>query len=392
MRNAHKWILMASATLLLAGCGTRVGQWFSKAPDEAIAPAELLEFTPRLEVQTLWQRKLGDGERLLGLRMSPTPAEGRVYAADAGGSLFALDAETGQDIWRNDTDLRLSSSPGVGAGVVVATTLDGDVVAYDADSGSERWRNRVSSEVVSQPAVGSGLAVVRSIDGRVFGFDLGDGSRRWVFERTTPALALRGKSAPLLGQGLVYVGYEDGVLVALRVQDGLRVWEQRIAEPQGRSEIERLADIGGSMQLGLNEIYAASYGGQVMALQSQSGQPLWASDLQSHSGLALSGRFLLASDVNSTIWAIDRTNSSALWRQEGLKNRWITTPAVHAEHALVGDKDGYVHWFDLQSGAPAARARLGRNPIRGAPQVSADSIAYILDTHGQLAAYRVSRL
>lgn len=392
MRNAHKWILLASATFMLAGCGTRVGQWFSKAPDEATAPAALVEFDPRLNVETLWQRNLGDGERLLGLRMSPTLAEGRVYAADPGGSLFALDAGSGQDVWRADTGLRLSSGPGVSAGVVVAASLDGDVVAYDADTGNERWRSRVSSEVVSQPAVGSGLAIVRSIDGRVFGFDLADGNRRWVFERTTPALALRGKSAPLIGQGLVYIGYEDGVLVALRIQDGLRVWEQRIAEPQGRSEIDRIADIGGAMQLGLNEVYAASYGGQVMAVQSQSGQPLWATDLRSYSGLALSGRFLLAGDVDSTIWAIDRTNSSALWRQEALKNRWITTPAVQAEHVLVGDLEGYVHWFDLQSGAPAARARLGRNPIRGAPQVSPDSIAYILDTHGQLVAYRVSRL
>jgi outer membrane protein assembly factor BamB len=392
MRNAHKWILLAAATALLAGCGTRVGQLFTKAPDEATAPAPLVEFEPRLRVETLWQRNLGDGEQKLGLRMSPTLAEGRVYAADAGGSLFALDAGSGQDIWRNDTGLRLSAGPGVDAGVVVATSLDGDVVAYEADSGQERWRSRVSSEVVSSPAVGSGLAIVRSIDGRVFGFDLADGSRRWVFERTVPALALRGKSAPLLGQGLVYVGYEDGVLVALRVQDGLRVWEQRIAEPQGRSEIERLADVGGSMQLGLNEIYAASYGGQVMAIQAQNGQPLWATDLKSYSGVALSGRFLLAADVDSTVWAIDRTNSSALWRQEALKNRWVTTPAVQAEHVLVGDSDGYVHWFDLQSGAPAARARLGRNPIRGAPQVSTDSVAYILDTQGQLVAYRVSRL
>lgn len=392
MRNAHKWILLASATVLLAGCNTRVGQIFSKTPDEATAPAALVEFEPRLSVETLWQRNLGDGERDLGLRMSPTLAEGRVYAADAGGSLFALDAGSGQDIWRADTDLRLSSAPGVGAGVVVAASMDGDVVAFDADTGAERWRSRVSSEVVSRPAVGSGVVVLRSIDGRVFALGLADGERRWIFERTTPALSLRAQSAPLMAQDLVYIGYEDGVMVALRVQDGLRVWEQRIAEPQGRSEMERLADVGGDMQLGLNEVYAASYGGQVMAIQAQNGQPLWATELQSYSGLALSGRYLLASDVDSTVWAIDRTNSSPLWRQEALKNRWVTTPAVQAEHVLVGDEEGYVHWFDLQSGAPAARARLSRNPIRGAPQVSPDSIAYVVDTRGQLVAYRVSRL
>lgn len=392
MRSVKTMIALVLAASLLAGCGTRLGQVFSgeRGTPRVGDPAELTDFEPRLDVQTVWSRNLGSGERRLGLRMGPTLADGRVYAADVDGALFALDAATGGDIWRIQTDLPLSSAPGAGGGAVVAVSSNGDVVAYEADSGEERWRARVPSAVLAAPLVAQGTAVVRAANGRISGFDLATGQRRWIFERQVPALTLRGTSSPALGQGVAYVGYEDGMLVALRLQDGLRVWEQRVAEPEGRTEIDRMADIAGEVQVGLGEVFAASYGGQVMALQAQSGQPLWARDIQSYAGLALTGRSLLVGDATSTVWALDRNSSSALWQQDALANRFLTSPAVQGGHVVVGDLEGYVHWLNLETGELAARTRLSRRAIRATPRVSSDGIAYVVDTRGQLVAYRVS--
>lgn len=392
MRSVKTLIALVLAASLLAGCNTRVGQILSgeRGTPRVGDPAELTDFEPRLDVQQVWSRNLGSGERRLGLRMGPTLADGRVYAADVDGALFALDAATGNDIWQVRTDLALSSAPGVGSGVVVAVSSDGDVVAFDAASGQERWRARVPAPVLATPLVAQGVAVVRAADGRISSFDLGTGERRWLFERQVPALTLRGTSAPALGQGVAYVGYEDGMLVALRLQDGLRVWEQRISEPDGRTEIDRMADIAGEVQVGLGEVYAASYGGQVMALQVQSGQPLWARDIQSYAGLALTGRSLLVGDSTSTVWALDRNSGSAFWQQDALANRYLTSPAVQGGHVLVGDLEGYVHWLNLDTGELAARTRLSRRAIRATPRVSSDGIAYVVDTRGQLVAYRVS--
>lgn len=353
-------------------------------------PAELTSIEASIGVDRLWSRSLGKGEGRQWIRQSPALAEGRVYAADLGGRVFAIDAESGAELWRVDTRLRLSGGPAAGAGYVVVGSLDGDVVAFNADTGEERWRTRVSSEVVAAPLVTQGIAIVRSNDGRVFGLDLGQGSRRWVFDRSLPSLTLRGMGAPVLGpQGLVYFGYADGTVVALRVEDGLRVWEQIVAEPDGRNELERMADIDGEIQVGLDALYAASYKGQMMAIEPGTGRPLWNRDIASYAGLALLPRQIVVADKAGTVWAIDRASSTAAWRQEGLANRWLTSPAVHGGHVVVGDLEGYLHWMRADSGDFAARVRVGRDPIRATPQVSSDGVLVAVTTDGQIAAYRI---
>lgn len=384
----RRLVIAIACSALLSGCG--IGNWFKTSSKENIdPPAELTPLTPSAEVHRLWSRSIGDGERRHWIRQAPAVAEGRVYAANLDGELMALDLESGRELWRVKTGLRLSGGPAAAGGFVVAGSLDGDVIAVDADTGNERWRTRVTSEVITAPLLTQGVAIVRSNDGRVFGLDLGDGRRRWVFDRGLPSLTVRGNASPALGQGLVYVGYDDGSLVALRVEDGLRAWEQAVAEPEGRNELERMADIDGEIQVGLDEVFAISFKGTMMAMDAASGRPIWTRDTGSYAGLALLGDRLLLSDRAGTIWAIDRSNSSALWRQESLAHRWLTSPAVHGGHAVVGDLEGYLHWFSLDNGEPAARVRVGKDPIRATPQVSADGILVAVTIDGDLAAYRL---
>jgi outer membrane protein assembly factor BamB len=269
----------------------------------------------------------------------------------------------------------------------VIGSLDGDVVAFNPDTGSERWRAKVSSEVIAAPAVARGLAVVRAIDGRVFAFSITDGERRWVYDRGTPALTLRGNSSPLLVDGLVLVGYDSGQLVALRSDDGVQLWEQAIAFGEGRSELERMVDIDGELAHDRGEIYAAAFNAQVVGVSLDGGRPLWNRELSSYAGVALSDQALFVADRDGVLWALDRNSGAALWKQDSLQHRWLTTPALHGGHVVVGDVQGYLHWFDADSGRPAARERLARKPIRATPHVDGD-LLYAVSIDGTLGAYR----
>lgn len=391
MRNSG---MRLAAIILLAaflgGCGTIKG-WFGKGDDkdQVGAPAPLVKFDAAVKPDRLWSRSAGKGEGRLWLRQSPSVAEGRIYVADIGGRVAALDIASGRELWRIKTKLRYATPPGVGAGVVVVGTLDGQIVALDADTGAERWQDRLLSEIVAQPLISGGMAIVRSSDGRVFGLDLADGSRRWVFSRGLPSLTVRGNGAPVLGQGLIYVGYDDGAVVALRLADGLRVWEQTIAEPEGRTELERMADIDGEIAVGLDTIFAASFKGRLAALNAAGGTPVWNRELKSATGVHLAGDRVIAVDLEGNVWALDRNNGNAIWRQDALAMRWLSSPAVHGNYVLVGDFEGYLHWLNLDDGELAGRVRLGGDPIRATPQVSADGVAVAVNTEGKMAAYRV---
>ena len=381
--------LIASAT----GCST-IKHWVSKSSGDNIhQPAALTAITPSITVREIWSRSVGKGERLLGLREQPAIADGRVYAVQPyDAKVFALDLVSGREIWTAHTKLRLTGGPGVGSGVVVVGSVNGDVVALAADTGAERWRVRVSSEILANPVVAGDLAIVRSGDGHVVALSLADGKQRWAFEHALPTLTLRGNPIPVLGaNGLVYLGFEDGTLVALRAADGVKVWDQTVSQTEGRSELDRIADIDGDVVASPEGVYAASYKGQVGAFNPSSGSPLWNHPLVSYGGLARSGDTLFVSDAVGTVWGLDRTSGAALWKQDALGYRWLSSPAVQNGYVVVGDVEGYLHWMRADTGAFVARQRVGsrKNSIRATPVVSVDGILVAETTRGRLAAFRI---
>jgi outer membrane protein assembly factor BamB len=383
MRRAAALAAVAVATILLGACGG-----VSKR-ENVQPPAELVELESGIEPQRLWSRSVGEGEERMGLRQRPAYGEGRLYFANVEGEVYALDPQTGRELWKQRfEDLRFAGPPGVGEGTLVLSTLDGVVVALNPDSGSERWRASVSAEVVAAPAIGRGLAVVRANDGRLFAFSITDGSRRWVFDRGLPSLTLRGNAPPLIVETAVFVGYDDGTVVALRLENGSPVWEQVVATGEGRTDLERMVDVDGDLVFRDGVLYATSYRGQVAGFEAVSGRPLWNREMSSYGGLAQAPAALVVADDAGNVWALDPRTGSAQWKQDSLGYRWLTTPAVHGGHAVVGDLEGYLHWIDLAEGRVVGRARLGKKPLRGTPIVAGD-LLIATSIKGEIAAFRL---
>jgi outer membrane protein assembly factor BamB len=401
-------VVLAVIVALAPGCST-VKDLFNRGHSKSKInqPAELTKLATPIALHKLWTVNLGSGEGRLWLRQHPTVDGGRVYAVNDDGEVLAIDASSGKTLWtanainveakgsklkfwkRQASENALTSSPGVGNGLVVVGGRNGEVVAFNADTGEKRWSVKVSSEVLSAPLSSSERVVVRSNDGRVFGLDPADGSRKWVFDRGLPTLSVRGNSAPVGANGLAFIGYDDGTLIALREQDGLRVWEQAVAEPDGRTELERMADIDGELVVDGDQIYAVSAHDKVMAISAANGQPLWTHDVGSFGGLALAADKILVSDKGGNIWALDRSTGNSLWKQNLLEYRQLTSPVVQGDYGVVGDLEGYLHWFKLDTGDVVGRERIEKAALRGTPQVSAAGVLYAVSNEGKLAAYRL---
>ena len=384
--------LIVLCAFALSGCSTIKG-WFGgkdKAGKKAAEPAELTDFTPTATVSRLWSAKAGKGEKRLGARQAPAIADGRVYAAAVEGGVHAFDLRTGALLWKYDSKLGLSGGPGVGDGLVAVGGLEGDVVALDAATGAEKWRAKVPNEVIAAPAIGQGMVFVHSNDGRITAFDEASGERRWFWNHDLPNLTVRGNSAPTLGPGYLFVGNDDGTVAALSVVDGRPLWLQAIAQPDGRTELERMADVDGAPVLDGTTLYASSFKRQTMAIDAPNGRPIWAHDSGGPGSVALASDRVVVSDPSGTVWALDKTSGSALWSQSVLARRDLSSPAVQGDYAVVGDFDGYLHWLRLDTGALAARVRTGRDAIRGTPAV-ADGILVVEDTGGGLNAYRLGQ-
>jgi len=224
----------------------------------------------------------------------------------------------------------------------------------------------------------------------VTAFDVASGERRWFWVREQPSLTVRGNDAPVLGPGFVFVGNDDGTLAALSLTDGRTLWEQAVAQPDGRTELERMSDVDGSPVLDEAVLFASSYKHRTMALEGPSGRPLWVSEHGGANRPALSPQRLVVTDSNGTVWALDKYSGTAAWQQPALARRNLSGAAIQGDYAVVGDFEGYLHWLRLDDGEFVARERAGRDPIRGA-MVVVDGILVVQNTDGRVTAWRLAQ-
>lgn len=390
-------IVLTASLVALAGCHS-----FKKENIQPPTPLDK-DFKPTVQVARVWKTRIGHGAGVSGVRMEPTVVGNVVYAASTDGKIGAFDAATGNTIWEHKSrthgwfgwgdkkrkDAFYSGGPSVSGDLLVIGTLDGHVYGLDVKDGSERWTSTLPSEVIDSPTISGALTIVRTQDGRVYGLDTNTGERRWVNDQgNVPLLSLRGNGSMLVANGVIFFGTDDGKLSALRLDNGEKLWEQKLASGEGRTDIDRMNDADGSILLDGSTLYAAAYHGNLTAVDGPSGRPMWQRPFSTYTSLALSGNTLLGANTDSQVWAFDKSSGADMWKNGNLKYRWVTAPAVQGDYVVVGDIEGYVHWLQVGDGALAGRERLSKKPIRAQPVVAGDLI-YVEDVEGHLAAYRL---
>ncbi|MGD9600453.1 MAG: outer membrane protein assembly factor BamB [Gammaproteobacteria bacterium] len=390
--------LVLLASVLLAGCGNTITSiretttgWFSDKgkADEETRPTELDEdFTPTVQVQELWSERTGKGAEELYLKLLPADADGVVYTAEREGGVFALDAASGDEQWsEHDKGRMISGGPGVGDGKVFVGTSEAEVVARDAKTGKKLWIAKVSSEVLAPPRAAEGVVVIRTGDGNVYALDTATGLEKWVYDRSIPSLTLRGTAAPTIHDGVVYIGFDNGRLVALDLQTGEQVWEAQLAQPSGRSDLERLVDIDGEPVVTDDTVYIGSFQGRVAALSTDGGAIEWTRDMSTYDNVAVDDARVYITDERGVVWALDRYDGSAKWRNRDLRYRRLTGPTHFKGYIVVGDFEGYLHWMDDETGELVARCRVDKERILTPPLDLGESLLGY-SSSGRIAAFR----
>ncbi len=383
--------------LVLAGCAafdsfnegiSGISSYFLGGEDNADPPAVLMEYTPEIKIEEIWQESVGEGSDEQSLKLVPAVGYGKIFAADREGLVEARDKDTGRLIWEAETEVNFSAGPGLGVGTVILGSSDAEVVALNSENGELLWKSLVSSEVLSVPVIANGIVVVRTTDGAVIALNEKNGGKLWSYEHNALPLSVRGIGNPIIVEDNVIEGYDNGKLMALRLTDGKYVWETSVAIPKGRSEVERLVDLDvDPIEVG-GVIYIASYHGGAAAISELDGDVLWRNDaISSYTGMSSDSRYLYLSDATDDVWQLDPRTGASLWKQKELHERKLTAPAIYEDYVVVGDFEGYVHWLSTRDGRQLGRVKVADSAIHAKPVV-VDNTVYVYATDGTLAALR----
>ena len=378
--NYRNLISVAAMAALLA-----LGACTSK-DKKAEKPIELTDIkSPTVRIQKLWGASVGDGGKKLRLGLGLATSGNKLFAAGRDGDVAAFDLKTGKQLWRVETKLQLAGGTGVGADVIAVGSGDGQVVVLGADDGAQRWRADVKGEILSAPAVAANQVIVRTVDGKLRGLALSDGVEMWSAEQQIPKLTLRGAAAPVVARDVAISGFDNGRVLAVNLTDGGTVWDSPVSPSHGRTELERLNDIDAPVKVAGDDVFVAGFQGRAAMLALDSGQIWWTRDLSSYRGVDVDDEQMYVSTSQGDLVALKRRTGVEVWRNDSLKRRSLSAPAVVGEYVVVADLEGYVHWFDRATGSVAGRVKTGGDRVTNAP-LSVDGNLYVITDKGDIVA------
>ena len=142
---------------------------------------------------------------------SPVVYDGKVYFGARSGSVYALDARTGELVWDYSSDGWIDASPAVSSAAVFAPSMDGLLYALDRGDGSLLWSAELGGPSVSSPLY---------LDGKVYvGVGLPRNSLK-AFDAATGALLFEKRTALPGGQPVDSAPSSDGETVFFGANDG----------------------------------------------------------------------------------------------------------------------------------------------------------------------------
>lgn len=396
------WLLVV-CSFAMSGCS-----WFSKKTGNE--PMELVDFKHTLDLDRVWKRGIGEGQNEGFSRLTPALDGETIYAVDYEGLVVAVNANTGKKLWKKkinqphtglwgwiksffetkDPNYQIVGGIAAENGLLLVATYAGEVMALSKDDGAELWRRQLSGEIVSAPRTNGTVVAAQSVNGKLFALDAKTGDQLWFYDNPPPVLTLRGTPSPIVTDTAIYAGFSNGRMMAFNPNNGLILWEQRIALPRGRSELERMVDIHSNPLVKDGVIYVGTYQGRISALSRGSGSALWGQDGSTSENLAISNDKLFVSHADGKVVAYNSANGEQLWTNDKMLRRGLNGPQVFGDYLAVVDYQGYMHILNQIDGEFAARVRVDRKGAR-APMLTDGETLYVYTNGGKLIAYRVEK-
>jgi outer membrane protein assembly factor BamB len=361
---------IAIAALVAAGCASR------GRPD----PQPLDPLTPKINASVAWSQSIDAVKFPLTIAVT----KGQFTVAGGDGSVLALDAETGREIWRGSAGAKLSAGVGSDGRVAAVVTRDGELVVFD--QGQVKWRKALGARVTTAPLVAGERVFVLGVDRSVQAFDAGDGRKLWALQRPGDPLTLSQSGVLAAFKDTLIVG-QGPRMAGIDPLGGTVRWDVAVGSPRGANEIERLADlVGPSLRLG-ETVCARSFQAAVGCVNAERGTNVWSKNVGGTDAVAGDAEFVFAGDASDRITAWKATSGDVAWSSDKLLYRGLSAPVAFNKSVVFGDENGTLHWFARETGEAQLRSTTDNGPITVPPAVSGNTML-VVTRKGGLFAFR----
>ncbi|NNE58166.1 MAG: PQQ-binding-like beta-propeller repeat protein [Hellea sp.] len=375
----------------------------------------------------IWTRDVGDGSSRKGrVVASPVISGGKIFVMDGENRVSAYDANSGAPIWRHDIKVESqgrtregranifervtnpfggdgggSDKESVGGGIAAAdgklfvTSGLGTVEALEARSGNVAWRKRLTTPMHSAPIVSNGRLFAISDDNELFALNSATGEVLWTYQGIVESARMLTSPSPAVIDDVVIAPFSSGELVALRVQNGVVLWQDALSSPGRLTPLSSLNDIASGPVIADGYVIATAQSGVISAFDLRNGQRIWSQPAGSLGYPWVAGDFVFTITTNGEIVCLSKISGDVVWTKQlrAFKNEkkrkeriaWAG-PIMLGDKMLVVSSRGEAVEFNPYDGSIVREYKL-KDPVF-VPPIIANQTVYILDDKARLTALR----
>jgi outer membrane protein assembly factor BamB len=354
-------------------------------------------------LERAWTANLGEGSTdRVQIAAPPVIADGRLYFLDGDHRVHAISAADGDRLWTEslrpeDSRDRTARGGGVAAfgNRVFVTTGFGFIAALNGDTGEQVWRTDGGAPFQSAPTVAGGRVYATTNDSELMAFDVTTGAVQWNYQAIAEPARILSASSVAVDNDSVVAPFASGEVVALLGANGRRLWSDSLSRSGRLTSLSAINDIAGRPVVDGGAVYAASHSGVLAAIDLRSGQRIWARTFASTQTPWVSGPVLYAVSVDGELVAFDRMTGNIYWMQQLRRYRdeedrtgrvsW-TGPIMVGSRLVLANSLGDVIAVSPENGSTVATARVGEAVF--IPPVAANGQIYIVTDDARLVVFR----
>lgn len=354
-------------------------------------------------LQQVYRANVGEGSNdRVQIAAPPVIADGRLFFLDANHRVHAVDASNGDRVWTeslrpSDGRDRVARGGGlaVSGGRVFVTTGFGFVVALDAGSGDEVWRAPGGTPFHSAPTVAGGRVYAVTNDSELIAYDASTGAVAWNHQAIAEPARILSAPSVAVDSDTVVAPFASGEVVALVSANGRRLWSDSLSRAGRLTSLSAINDIAGRPVIDAGVVFAASHSGVLAAIDLRTGQRIWARAFASTQTPWIAGDVLYAVSVDGELAAFDRTTGNVYWvqqlrRYEDESDRqgrvaW-TGPIMVGSRLVLANSEGQVISVSPENGQTVATEDVDQ-PVF-IPPVTANGQIYIVTNNARLVVFQ----
>jgi outer membrane protein assembly factor BamB len=244
------------------------------------------------------------------------------------GSIFALNAHTGQLRWKFTGSAESINSTNYFSNGIIYTGIGNKITAFDTVTKTIKWEYATGGVVYSSPMVVNGTVYMNSDDMYLYAINVSDGSLKWRFAHGTSISTGGNHSSPVVINNVVYFGSIDANVYAVDAVTGQLIWRRINPLSSGVFFQSSPCVVNGILYIG-------DVDHNLIAFNTTDGSYFWhyrTSELI-YSSPTVSGNVVFVCSADNSLYALDAVTGVFKWK--------YTTPIRIYSSPFVADGVAY---------------------------------------------------